>query len=209
MVNMDVTLFLAIASIHVGAVMTPGANFLTVTQNALTLARRTSVFTVLGVATGSSLYITAGIIGFAAAISHSPLLYNVIRVVGAAYFISMSWQLLTRRPRLAAGQTVMPVSFDVSRQQAYRRGFLSAIANPASALYFLSLFTTFIPASSSLLTKLLAGVMLLLITLTWYTLVVLTFSDDRVRRLYQRLELWINRVFGLVWLLLAVKLLTA
>lgn len=206
---MTFALFLAIASIHLGAVMTPGANFLTVTQNALAHSRRSTLFTVLGVVTGSSLYVSAGIIGFAALISQSPLLFNVIRVVGAAYFVYMGWQLLTRKPRLSGLNAVTLTYADLPPTTAYRKGLLTALANPASALYFLSLFTTFIPAESPLSAKVLAGIMLLGITLAWYTVVAFTLSGQHVRRLYQRLELWLNRGFGVLWLGLAVKLLTA
>lgn len=204
---MNLLLFFTLASIHIGAVMTPGANFLTVTQNALSYSRRTGLLTVVGVATGSSLYVLAGMIGFAAVISQSPLIYSLIRMVGAAYFVYMGCQLLTRQPRLAKIETTPTAPHDLTRKQAYRSGLLSATANPAAALYFLSLFTTLMPVSSALPVKILASLLLVSITLTWYTFVALTFSNHHVRRLYQRIEKWVNRVFGVLWLLLAVKLL--
>ncbi|MBZ0300718.1 MAG: LysE family transporter [Anaerolineae bacterium] len=204
---MSLALFLALASIHVAAVVAPGANFLTITQNALAYSRRTGLLTVGGVATGSGLYITAGIVGFTAVISQSVLLYNLIRVVGAAYFISMGCRMLRRPPRLGSTAHTATPAADLSRRRAYRSGFVTAIANPASALYFLAVFTTFIPVSSSLTDKALAGLMLVAITATWYTGVALLFSHAQVRRLYQWAEVGMNRVFGVVWILLAVKLL--
>ncbi len=204
---MNSALFLALASIHIAAVMTPGANFLTVTQNALTYSRRSGLLTVGGVATGSSLYVTAGIIGFAAVISQSPLIYNGIRVFGALYFTHMGWGLLKRAPRLAGIVDSDTLPLDMSYGGAYRSGFMTAIANPASALYFLSIFTTFIPLTSTLSDKVLAGLLLVTITLTWYTSVAMLFSYIRVRALYRRAEIGMNRLFGVIWFLLAVKLL--
>lgn len=204
---MNSALFLALASIHIAAVMTPGANFLTVTQNALSYSRRSGLLTVGGVATGSSLYVTAGIIGFAAVISQSPLIYNGIRVVGALYFVRMGWGLLKRTPRLAGIVDSDTPPLDMSYSGAYRSGFMTAIANPASALYFLSIFTTFIPLTSTLSDKVLAGLLLVTITLTWYTSVAMLFSYSRVRALYRQAEIGMNRLFGVIWLLLAVKLL--
>jgi threonine/homoserine/homoserine lactone efflux protein len=204
---MNSALFLALASIHIAAVMTPGANFLTVTQNALAYSRRSGLLTVGGVATGSSLYIMAGIIGFAVVISRSPLIYNGIRIVGALYFAHMGWGLLNRAPRLTGTAVAAAATLDLSRGSAYRSGLLTAIANPASALYFLSVFTTFIPLSSTLNDKVFAGLLLVTITLTWYTSLALLFSYSRVRALYRRAEIGMNRIFGVVWLLLAVRLL--
>ncbi len=201
---MTLALMLTLASIHLAVVMSPGANFMAVTQNALAYSRRTGLLTVGGVATGSGLYITAGVIGFAALISQSPFLFNVIRLVGAAYFFWLSYRLFTRQPRLT-GDAAAPLS-DLSRSQAYRAGLLSSIANPSAALYFLSLFTTFIPVSSTLADKVLAGLLLLAITMLWYALIAVTFSSARVRAFYRRAELWMNRAFAVIWFLLALKL---
>ncbi len=203
---MNPTIFLALASIYFAAVLTPGANFLLVAQNALAYSRRTGLLTVAGVATGASLYVTAGVIGFAAVVSQSALVYNLIWMIGAAYFAYMGYQLLTRQSRLSAEGQATAVDLDLSRAQAYRSGLMTAVANPASALYFLSLFTTFIPVSSTPVDKILAGLMLVSISLTCYACVALTFLNRRVRGLYGRAEVTMNRVFGIVWLLLAARL---
>jgi len=206
---MNPSIFLALASIHLAAVITPGANFLRVTQNALAYSRRAGLLTVMGVATGSFLYVTAGIVGFAAIISQSPIAYNLIRIIGAAYFVYMGVQLLRRKPRLSADSTIQEFTADRTRAQAYRDGLFTALSNPAAALYFLSVFTTIIPASSAVTEKVAAGLMLVTITLLWYTLVAITCFNPRVRALYRTAEGWINRVFGVLWLLLAVRLLAA
>lgn len=206
---MNAATFAALASIHVAAVMTPGANFLVVTQNTLAYSRRTGLLSVLGVITGSSLFISAGIIGFAAIVSQSPVIYSLIRLVGAAYFVYMGYGLLRRKPRLAAQTSEPTKAQEISTTRAYRSGLLTAISNPAAALYFLSLFTSLIPATSTLPEKALAGVMLVSITLSWYALVTLVFSNERVRGLYRRAEVWMNRGFAVLWLALALKLLLA
>jgi len=204
---MNPALYLALASLHITVVMIPGANFLRVTQNALAHSRLIGLITVAGVATGSGVYVMAGIIGFAAVVSQSPLVYDLIRIVGAAYFTYTGIRLLLRPPREADMSVSVPATPDLSKREAYRNGLLTCVSNPAAALYFLSVFTTFIPVASTLAEKLLAGVILVTITAAWYALVAVTFSDARVRRLFQRAERWMNRVFGMVWLLLAVKLL--
>jgi threonine/homoserine/homoserine lactone efflux protein len=201
------SILLALISIHLVAIITPGANFLVVTQTALTYSRRTGLLTVVGVATASLIYVTAGIIGFAALISQSALAYNLIRVVGAAYFVYMAYGLLTRKPRFKDAVYVDFDAVDLNQTQAYRRGLATGFANPASALYFLSIFTTFIPPASPMIDKALIGLMLVGISLVWYALVALTFNNRYVRWVYRRGELWMNRIFGVVWLGLALKLL--
>jgi threonine efflux protein len=206
----NIALLLALASLHISVVMIPGANTLLITQSALAYSRSTGLFTVIGVAMGSGLYVAAGIIGFTALVSQSPLVYNVIRVIGALYFAYMGMRLLTRNPSITPEtQAAVPINVELSRARAYRNGLLTSIANPAAALYFVSLFTSFIPTSTTLADKIIAGVMLVTISFAWYLLIAMTFSNVRVRRFYQRSAVWMNRLFGVVWLLLALKLLTA
>lgn len=204
---MSFALVLTLISIHLAAVMTPGANFLTVTQNALAYSRRRGLFTVGGVVTGNGVYITAGIVGFAAVISQSPLIYNLIRLVGAGYFLYMSYQLMRRGSRLAGTDAITASDTDISGGKAYRSGFLAAVSNPAGALYFLSVFTTVLPLSSTWGDKVFAGLLLTTITIVWYIGVAFLFSNARVRGWYGRAEIWMNRIFAVVWFLLAIKLL--
>jgi RhtB (resistance to homoserine/threonine) family protein len=203
--------FLALASIHLAVVMTPGANFLVVTHNSLTYSRRTGLLTVRGVATGSLLLVTAGFIGFAAVISQSPLIYNVIRIVGALYFVYTGYNLIIRKPRLQAEIEKAAASgearHDLTARQAFRSGLMTAMSNPAAMLYFLSLFTTVIPTTAQLYEKALMALLIISITFSWYTLVAMTFSIERVRAMYARAERWINIPVGLLWFGLALKLL--
>ncbi|MDX1993760.1 MAG: LysE family transporter [bacterium] len=56
---------LTVAAVHLAAVATPGANFLVVSGHALSHTRRVGLFTALGVATGSLVFITTGFLGLA------------------------------------------------------------------------------------------------------------------------------------------------
>jgi threonine efflux protein len=75
-------IWLSLAVIHITAVITPGANFLAVTQTALTRSRRAGLWVGGGIITGSLIHVVAGMIGFAAIISQIPLLFAAIRLLG-------------------------------------------------------------------------------------------------------------------------------
>jgi RhtB (resistance to homoserine/threonine) family protein len=197
---------LALASIHFAAVVTPGANFLLVTTNSLNYSRRTGVFSVFGVATGALTYVTTGFIGVAALVAQSTLLFTLIRIIGALYFVYMGVGLLRNKARTEADMRFNDGNHDLTRWQAYRSGLLTAFSNPAAMLYFVSLFTTFIPMNALLPEKLLMIALVVSITLTWYVVVAITFSDPRVRRFYFRFQRWLNVPFALLWFGLALKL---
>ncbi len=206
---MNLSFLPALFFVHLAAVITPGANFLVVSNHALVYSRRAGLMTVRGVVTGSTFYVLSGIIGFTIIISQSPALIALLRIVGAVYFSYMGMQLI--RAGLTPIQhhnTTNRVSNILTDLQAYRVGLMTALANPASALYFLSLFTTFIPLSAAAIEKIITGGMLLLITFTWYTFLALTCSSSQVQGFYRHSERWMKLIFGLVWLALALKLAT-
>lgn len=207
---MNLTFLPALFFVHLAAVITPGANFLIVSSNALAYSRRAGLMTVRGVVTGSGLYILGGIIGFTVIISQSPAMIALLRMVGAAYFTYMGIGLIRAGINPPQRQHTQNSAFiALTDQQAYRIGLMTALANPASALYFLSLFTTFIPLSAAAVEKMITGAMLVTITLTWYTVLALTCSSPRVQGFYRHAERWMKLIFGLVWLALAVKLATS
>jgi threonine/homoserine/homoserine lactone efflux protein len=205
---MTLTLWLSLAAIHLAAVIIPGANFLAVTQTALTHSQRAGLWTVRGIATGTSLYVTAGMVGFAAAVSQSPFLLTALRLLGAIYFAYMGLRMIVRVLRPPSDQVFV---LDASAAflpppAAYRRGLVTSLSNPAAAVYFLSFFTGFVPAAATPLEKLLIGLILVTITFTWYTGVAMTFSRSRIRQLYLRAMRPMSVAFGFLWLGLAFKL---
>lgn len=200
---------LAIALVHLAAVVSPGANFLVVSRNSLTYSRRSGLVTARGVALGSLIYVTIGVLGFATIISQSPLIFNLIKVVGATYFLYTGIKALNGLRHRPARSDADDENATIPEKQAFLGGLLTAISNPTSALYFLALFTTFLHVSTPVEEKLFTALVLITISFTWYNVVAVTFSDHRVRRIYRRFEWWLNGLIGILWLVLAGKLLAA
>jgi len=213
---MNESIWLSLAVIHITAVITPGANFLAVTQTALTRSRQAGLWVARGIITGSFIHVAAGMIGFAAVISRVPLLFAAIRFLGGLYFAYTGFKMLKAaymQFRVAAdADTPIPKQVmlaDLPPSEAYQRGLLTHLSNPASMLYYVSLFTGFVPISATLLEKLLIAVALLGTTSTWYLLVAFMFSQTHIRRFYFRLTPYMNTAFGLLWIALAIKLIFA
>ncbi len=213
---MNESIWLSLAVIHITAVITPGANFLAVTQTALTRSRRAGLWVASGIFTGSLIHVAAGMIGFAAIISQIPLLFAAIRLLGGLYFAYTGFKMLITA--FAQFKSDRDASADLPSQmilsdwtpaEAYRRGLFTHLSNPASMLYYVSLFTGFVPVTATLFEKLLIAVALLGTTSIWYLLVAFMFSQSRIRRFYFRLMPFMNALFGLLWIILAIKLLFA
>jgi|GEM_PF-1210696 len=205
----SVLLLLAVAFIHLGIVIIPGPNFLVIVKNSLMYSRRAGIVTARGVAIGTVVYVMAGFLGFTALLSQSVVLFNVFKWIGVVYFIYVGAQLIRH-----ARNTQTDVNFQsadtpsFTDQQALRSGLLTMLSNVKSAFYFMFLFTTFLPTNVNIELKVIIIMLIPAISLTWYSVLALTFSNHRVRHIYQRIERWMNMIFGAVWIVLGLKLMS-
>lgn len=201
----------AVAAVHAVAVVTPGANFLVVTRYALGESRRMGLATAAGVVGGSIVYITAGFWGITAVLAHSPWLFGGIKLVGALFLLGLGVRTLLAQgkrpavpgregvpatPALAIAAAPGPADARLTLRRAFAAGLLTNLSNPHSALYFLALFTTFITVTTPSLVRLVMAVVMVAISFSWYAIVALSFSMPRVRRVYSRVERWVNVALG-------------
>ena len=200
-------IILSILAVHLGAVASPGPNFLIVSHNALAGSREAGLATARGITTVAVLYIGGGMLGFAAIVARSPLVFTVVKLLGAAYLIGMGLRTLFTGQHPAPAADHAPFHETITARQAYRSGVLTALSNPKAAIYFLALFTTFVPASMPPGEKVLTAGLLLAISFVWYSFVGWTFSVDRVRQAYWRFARWWNYGFGALWIVLGIMLL--
>ena len=200
-------LLLPIAVVHLSAVITPGP-FLIVSRNSLTGSRRAGLLTAGGVGLGALLWIVTGMLGFIAIVSQSALAFNLIKIGGTIYLVGLGLHTLLTRPTPADAGELPTATPALGDRAAFLSGFLTAITNPKSALYFLFLFTSMIPLDADAALKLLIGGMLLSISGGWYSLLAVTFSGAWFRRAYRRAQRGLNLAFGGLWIGLGIKLAT-
>ena len=200
-------LLLSVAIIHFGIVIVPGPNFLVIVKNSLIHSRHAGVITARGVAIGTVAHVIAGLLGFTALISQSVLLFNAVKWMGTLYFIYVGIQMIRHanltKTTLAVDNAEKPTFTD---GQALRSGLFTMLSNVKSAFYFLFLFTTVLPTTVNVDVQLSLIILIPVISLTWYSILALTFSNNVVRSMYQRAERAMNYFFGGVWIFLGIRL---
>jgi threonine/homoserine/homoserine lactone efflux protein len=138
-----VVLFMAAA---LAVNMTPGPSIAYVMSRSFGQGRTAGLVSALGLGTGSLLHAIAATLGLSAIVAYSPMVYAVIKYLGAAYLMYLGVDLLRRRQvRIADdGPTGLPLS------GVYWQGVLTEILNPKIALFFLSFLPQFVdPARGS------------------------------------------------------------
>jgi len=87
----------------------------------------------------------------------------------------------------------------------FMNGFLCNLLNPKVFLFFLSIFSQFITAETSRRVEWIYGFEVAVVVGFWFIVLAVLITLPVFEGLYQKLRLWLERIFGLVLLYFAVK----
>lgn len=202
------TLF-AVAAVSLVAAISPGPDFFIVVRNSLSHSRRAGLFTALGVSLGLLIHLTYTLVGLAVLIVESPLAYNVLKYAGALY---LGYLGVTSIIASFKGQATLEVSCASSRSPVsdgsmIRQGFLTNALNPKAAVFFLSLFSQFISADTSVLLRLEYAFINWAVTLAWFLFLAYLITGQVLTSRLGRARVYVDRVMGTLLVLLSIRIL--
>jgi RhtB (resistance to homoserine/threonine) family protein len=191
------------------AIVAPGADTAMVMRQAMVHGRRAAILTSIGIGTSLMFHVTYTILGLGIIISQSLLLFGIIKWVGAAYLIYMGVMALR-----AGATDLSPASGEAEapRQSAFRAfglGFLANALNPKPVLFFLSIFSALVSASTPGTVKFGYGLVMATCLIAWFVGVSFFMTTPRMRAVFSRMSKWINRASGLVFIAFGLKLAAA
>ena len=153
-------------------ICTPGPDTALTIRNSIIGGRRGGVLTAAGIALGQLVWTIAASIGIAGLIQASQPAFTALKIVGAAYLVFLGLQSILAAIRGRAhpeGRNAHPP--ELRPWRAVRQGFISNIANPKMAAFFLSLLPQFVPTTSGSFVALLSlGLLFCLMTFGWLSL---------------------------------------
>ncbi|MBZ9679000.1 LysE family transporter [Mesorhizobium sp. ES1-1] len=169
--------------------MLPGANFAVVTQAALTASRATALSAAAGIALGAS-SLAAMVATGTAALPATGAAHQVAASLYGAMLVFIGWNSMRRALSTRVG-VKEPKPFPVTRY--FRVGFVTAVANPATALFFAS---STLNVGSRAETYISLVLLVFSIAIAWFGLLVLGMSHPTVRRQYSRFRKHADIVLG-------------
>ena len=184
--------------------LAPGPdNLFVLTQSALNGAR-SGIFVVLGLASGLVFHCLAVALGLAALLKASVVAFTVIKFAGVAYLLFLAYQALRAPVQSLDGEAPKR-----SAMALYRRGLIMNITNPKVAIFFLAFFPQFTDPSYGPMVLQIAtlGVIFIVATLGVFGSIALLAGglSDRMART-PKVQLWMNRIAGVVFIGLAAKI---
>lgn len=202
---MTLTAWLSLATICILGAMSPGPSLAVVLKNTLAGGRSEGVKTALAHGFGVGVYAFATAAGLAVLITGSPRLFTIIQCLGSFFLAYLGFKALFGSTGLGeAAQTEAGTSQTIN---GLRSGFLTAFLNPKLAIFFAALFSQFVSAQAQLGEKMIMALTAAVIDAVWYLLVALVLSHSRVLGGLRRKAGQLDKIFGLLLVLLALRLL--
>lgn len=198
----DILVTFAIAVVLLA--LAPGPdNLFVLTQSALNGAK-SGLWVVLGLCSGLVFHSVAVAMGLAALLKASIVAFTLIKFAGVAYLLYLAYQALRAPVQALSGEAPKR-----SPMALYRRGLIMNITNPKVAIFFLAFFPQFTdPSYGPMLLQIVTlGVIFVIATLLVFGSVALLAGglSDRMART-PKVQLWMNRVAGVVFIGLAAKI---
>ena len=139
---------------------TPGPGVVYIVTRTIAQGRRAGIASVAGVALGNLGNATGASIGLAALFALSSAAFTVVKLAGAAYLIYLGVKALLPSNRSVEAARFQEPEFG----RIFRQGFLVALLNPKTAVFFAAFLPQFInPAGSAIVQSVLFGTAFVLI----------------------------------------------
>ena len=127
-------------------ILIPGPSVLFVVSRGVSLGRRAALATVIGNTSGLLLQLVLVVIGLGSILASSETVYTVIKLIGAAYLVTLGLRSIRDRKKLAGA--LMPTAAASQRLRTIvREGFVVGATNPKGLIIFTAVLPQFIDRS--------------------------------------------------------------
>lgn len=195
--------FGTICTVVLLACMSPGPDFIAVTSNAL-VSRKRGLLVAAGIAVACFIWAALAIFGLGVLLTKVAWLYDVLRIVGAAYLIWLGTKMLYAASKKQPAPALAPLN-DLAGS-SFRMGFFIGITNPKSAAFFGSLFVAILPLDAPTWVHMTTVGLVGVVALAWFSLLAVFFSISGVRSSYARIRRPLDAVMGVALLGLGTRL---
>ena len=202
---MSLAAFAAIYFVHLAAAISPGPAVLLAARTSLREGFGRGAWLAVGIGLGACIWAVAAFFGLAVLFKLAPPLLTGLKYVGAAYLLYLAYKMWRHAPE--------PMSMDIPEGHAARSrlglvwlGIATQLANPKPAVFFGTIFLTFVPPAAPVWVYLVILGIIFFNDAGWNVIVARIFSLERTRRGYLNLKTLIDRVFGGLLGMLGLKL---
>ena len=202
----DLILIVTVTLVHLLALISPGPDFFLACRNSIQYSSTIGMWTAVGFGMGVAIHISYTLFGLTWVIAQSNFLLDLIKYLGAIYLIYLGISSIFSKRALIQTTTEHTPHPNINRFVAIRMGFLTNLLNPKATLFFLSLFTIIIGPEVKLSVIILLSFILVSSTIIWFSWVAIFLDQQKIRNLIEAYQLEFNRFFGLLLLVIGIRI---
>lgn len=188
--------------------LAPGPDTMYITSKTMAQGKISGFLSALGVCSGAMLHALAAGIGLSMILTTSALTFNIIKWLGAAYFIYLGYKAIKKNSAqkpFQINKNIKPSNYWI----IYLQGVLVDLLNPKTALFFLAFIPQFIdsqqgPQLGQFLT--LGFVVIINALLIEYVLIIFADKISTSARRNHRVARWLECSMGVMMIALGCRL---
>ncbi len=203
---MSISVYFTLISVCLLGAMTPGPSLLVVSKNTLAGGRLNGVVAAWSHALVIGGYALLAVTGLAVLMQQLPLVFELITYAGGVYLAYLGVKALLAK---GAIQQSLLSGDTATLWHSAKDGFLISILNPKITLFFIALFSQFVATTKGLNEQTLLVLTPMLIDGLWFTLIAFILSRPKVIAFLQNKAGLLDKVSGVLFILLAGKILFA
>lgn len=184
--------------------ITPGADTVFILTKSIAGGYKQGLASVAGIVCGLFVHTSLAAFGLSVILMTSALLFNIVKIAGAAYLIYLGIMALKSKSKINLENKGEIVPFFTT----FRQGFFTNILNPKVALFFLALLPQFVKSNAeSAVPFLILGLTFIFIGSLW-SLFLVWASARMFQALRQsKFSFYLNKAAGIIFIALGLNIL--
>jgi len=187
-------------------VVMPGPDFAVVTNVALKRGRVDGIFASIGIAVGVCFWGFVSVLGLAAVLQSSEVLFNIVKAVGAVYLGYLGIKTLAAARKASSATTSETVREKRQYRRSFTQGMLTNAMNPKAAVVFLTIIPQFLDTNDSTSGIIVLAAVLATLALAWFCTYAFFISAIRPHLQTRRAQRGIEGATGLTLTGMGVRL---
>lgn len=183
--------------------LTPGADTVFILTKSIAGGYRQGIASVAGIVCGLFVHTTLAAFGLSVILMTSALLFNIVKIAGAAYLIYLGIMALKSKSSININKENASSFFLV-----FRQGLFTNLLNPKVALFFLALLPQFVKSNAeSPVPFLILGFTFIFIGSLWSLFLVWASARISNTLRQSKFSYYLNKIAGIIFITLGLNIL--
>ena len=186
------------ASICIVGAMSPGPSMALIIRNSIKYGRVSGLLSSIGHAIGIGIYASISVVGLQLILINNIFVFNTIQFCGSVFLFILGILFLKN-----SGEK-LSLEDDQKNLNSFIQGFAISILNPKILIWFTAIFSQFIEASSTSMTKLTMVFMASSIDGIWYIIVTIVVTGFGLKQFLENNTKTIQNISGIVLIFISL-----